>query len=41
MAVVAVAVKELAGAPTLVVLLQSALQLLLGAAVLRRWSSFT
>jgi hypothetical protein len=41
LAVAAVVIKLLVGAPLPVVLLQTALQVLLGAAVLRRWSSFT
>ena len=41
LAVLALVVKVLAGAPLPVVLLQTALQVLLGAAVLRRWSSFS
>src|SRR4051794_22448416 len=41
LAVLALVVKVLAGAPLPVVLLQTALQVLLGAAVLRRWSGFS
>jgi hypothetical protein len=40
LAVAAVAIKLLAGAPLAVVLLQTALQVLLVVAVVRRWSSF-
>jgi hypothetical protein len=39
--VVAVLIKVAVNAPTLIMLLQTALQLVLCAAVLRRWSSFT
>src|SRR4051812_15944596 len=41
MAVIATGTMVAVGAPTPIVVLQTALQLLLGAAVLRRWSSFS
>jgi hypothetical protein len=41
LAVAAVVIKVLAGAPVAVVLLQTALQVLLGVAVVRRWSGFS
>jgi hypothetical protein len=41
MTVIAAVTMVAVGAPTSIVVLQTALQLLLGAAVLRRWSSFS